>query len=819
MRPATPRIAIVLVVAAASWAVHTQDRPTQPSADCPAAPSALVLEKADTIDFTTDEGTWMSLDVSPDGKTIVFDLLGDLYTLPITGGAATRIVGGMSFESQPKFSPDGRSIAFLSDWSGVENLWVADADGSHPRAVSKDKPTNDEPEEMCSPSWTPDGLYILVSKMRAPERTFGVFLYDRNGGTGIRLGSAPPPPPGDSEGPRPAPNRLGAVASPDSRFVYHAQRMGRFSYNAQFPLWQVHRFDRETGDDATITSAQGSAMRPVLSPDGRWLVYATRFDTQTGLRLRNVRTGDERWLIYPVTRDDQESVASRDTMPGYAFLPDGKSLVVPIGGKIQRIDVETGHATPIPFTAHVQAEIAARVLFENRIDDGPTVRAKLVRWPAVSPDGERVAFSSLGKILDHGPAERDTAAPHQPGGRRVHADLVARRPPRCVRDLVDQRGRALPRRGLAEQPAREAVAPLRALRGAGLHARRIENRLLDGHARRPALRRPPRTRGRRDLRPPARNGNSWRDLGHPARRTDGPVLDASRWWRLHADRVERRRPFAALRERQHARLPHVEPRPVVDSPGRLRPATDCRIHRCRGRAESPRGVGGSHLAGRPPGVRQPPEQARRRWPAARRQGRDQDEHSWPRRRVRRAGDAPLARGRRVPLVVGRRKSGRLGTRVTDLPASPHLGPARDVRARRRGTARAAEGHRGPRRRAHRHDEGRRGYRARRPRRDRQPHHRRGSHGYGDAAGWRDGNRCQRQDDHSRLRGRPCAHVAAARRPPDAGVAVPGESRLRRDDDARPANIDQRRVRVRGSGRDRRHPRATRPRDRPGRLQP
>src|SRR5262245_66175570 len=109
-------VAGAALMVAASWAVHTQDRQDSTS-DTPAVPANLILEKAETIEFTTDEGTWMSLDVSPDGKTIAFDLLGDLYTLPIDGGAATRIAGGMSFDSQPNFSPDGKTIAFLSDRS------------------------------------------------------------------------------------------------------------------------------------------------------------------------------------------------------------------------------------------------------------------------------------------------------------------------------------------------------------------------------------------------------------------------------------------------------------------------------------------------------------------------------------------------------------------------------------------------------------------------------------------------------------------------------------------------------------------------------
>ena len=112
---------------------------------------------------------------------------------------------------------------------------------------------------------------------------------------------------------------MGAVVSPDGRFIYYAQRSGTFTYNARFPLWQIYRHDRDTGDVAQITNAQGSAMRPVLSPDGKSIVYGTRYKTETGLRVRNLETGTERWLVYPITRDDQESRASRDTLPGYAF--------------------------------------------------------------------------------------------------------------------------------------------------------------------------------------------------------------------------------------------------------------------------------------------------------------------------------------------------------------------------------------------------------------------------------------------------------------------------------------------------------------------
>jgi Tol biopolymer transport system component len=355
----------------------------------------LPLKTDNKIEFTTDEGTWMSLDVSSDGQWIVFDLLGDIYTLPIAGGEAKRIIGGLSFESQPKFSPDGKRIVYLSDRSGAENIWTANADGTDAKALTKGRN-----QSFLSPSWTADGQYIIVSRSGESIGTNALFMYHKDGGSGVSVGPPPPPPPTPGSGmpAQPQQNKCGAVASPDGRFVYYAGRQGAFNYNAQFPIWQISRFDRETSETTTLTNAQGSAMRPVLSPDGKKLVYATRYETGTALRVRDLETSEERWLAYPVTRDDQESRATRDTMPGYAFMPDGRSLIVPINGKIQRVDFESGKGTVIPFTAKVEAEIAPRVYFENRVDDSATVRARLIRWPAMSPDGKRMVFSALNKL-------------------------------------------------------------------------------------------------------------------------------------------------------------------------------------------------------------------------------------------------------------------------------------------------------------------------------------------------------------------------------------------------------------------------------------
>ena len=81
-----------------------------------------------SVDLDLTEGTWMSVSVS--GDTIVFDLLGDIWSLPISGGEASRLTSGPAWDSEPRFSPNGDQIAFVSDADGNEQIWLMNADGS-----------------------------------------------------------------------------------------------------------------------------------------------------------------------------------------------------------------------------------------------------------------------------------------------------------------------------------------------------------------------------------------------------------------------------------------------------------------------------------------------------------------------------------------------------------------------------------------------------------------------------------------------------------------------------------------------------------------
>lgn len=385
------KLALLLVaIAVAPCAVATA-APVSAALANDASTNDLPLVPTRHIRFDTDEGTWVSLDVSPDGRSIVFELLGDLYRMDIRGGTAQALIHGLPFDSQPRFSPDGKHIAFVSDRSGNENVWIADADGTHLSQVSM----LDDNREFTSPTWSADGRSIYVSEFRPDVTSYELWNYplDRHGhGEQITHAKAYAAQPKDERF-----GVLGAVASPDGRSLVFAGQYGTFGEDMTLPMWSIYRKDLGTGELDKIVTNPGSAMRPALSPDGRTLVYAVRYNGETGLRVRDLVSGTDRLLAYPMQHDVQEAMATRDTMPGYAFTPDGKALIAAYGGKIHRIELVDGKATVIPFLAHVDLDIGPSLRRSFKDGTGP-VRARLIQAPVQSPDGKRIAFSALGRV-------------------------------------------------------------------------------------------------------------------------------------------------------------------------------------------------------------------------------------------------------------------------------------------------------------------------------------------------------------------------------------------------------------------------------------
>ncbi len=366
------------------WTPARAQEGQQPAADSTQAEkkddkAPLPLKPGRTLQLNTTEGTWLSLDVSPDGQTIVFDLLGDLYKLPIAGGKATRLTKGLAYDTHPKFSPDGKKLAFTSDRDGNENIWLLDLATGDTTQITKERT-----DYMQSAEWTPDGNYLVVAR---GQRNLKLFIYHKDGGSGMPLVKEPEPM-----------KAIEPAFGPDGRYLWFSRRNSDWQYNAQLPQYQLAIYNRETGETEPVSSRYGSAFTPTLSPDGKWLVYGTRYNTETGLVKRNLETGAEAWLAYPVQRDEQESRARLGVYPAMTFTPDSRHVLASYGGKIWKIPVAGGQAVNVPFEVNESVALGPEVQFDFPISDEAQFTATQIRDGVLSPDGKKLAFTALNRL-------------------------------------------------------------------------------------------------------------------------------------------------------------------------------------------------------------------------------------------------------------------------------------------------------------------------------------------------------------------------------------------------------------------------------------
>jgi Tol biopolymer transport system component/imidazolonepropionase-like amidohydrolase len=390
--------------------------------------------------FDTSEGTWMNVDVSPDGARIIFDLLGDLYTMPIAGSGAapaTRLTSGPAFDMQPRFSPDGKSIAFTSDRGGLFNIWVMDVDGGHAKAVSKEQKW-----WVNSPAWSPDSQYLFARRHFVQTRSLGageVWMFHRSGAEGLQVTEKAS---WQKDAGEPA-------VSPDGRYLYYSKDVtpgANFDYNRN-PydiIYAIIRRDLQTGRERTYTNRPGGSLAPRPSPDGRRLAFIRRVDTKTALFVKDVATGAEVVVWDGLDHDLQEAWSMFGTYTQYAWLPDSSAMVIWAKGKLWKVtphpnplpasgergpdDAASSSPSPrlrgegrgdgaaivseIPFTAHVDQTITNAVRFTTEVapDRFPV---RMLRDATVSPDGKAVAYSALGhvyvKTLPGGEPRRVTA--------------------------------------------------------------------------------------------------------------------------------------------------------------------------------------------------------------------------------------------------------------------------------------------------------------------------------------------------------------------------------------------------------------------------
>ena len=330
------------------------------------------------------EGTWMSVAVR--GDRVIFDLLGDLWSMPLSGGDATRLTQGAAWDLQPAFSPDGTQVAYVSDAGGSEQIWLMNADGTGARQL-----TDDHDARFTEPVWDPSGRWIFGRRRTVDTRSIGVteiWQIHLDGGKGFALTSL------DS-----TPHAAEAQPSKDGKYLYFSSRAGRFTYdeNPVGGLWSIVRLDRVTSEVRDVVSGAGSAARPTLSPDGKSMAFISRDRNHTVLELLDLASGQRRVLDGDLGVDQMEGFALHGLYPTMAWLGD-QELLLWKKGKLVRLRLD-GTTTEVPFHAAGSWRLTDVPRWQRAVPD--QVQAKVIRWPVQAPDG-RIAFSAMGQLWVRG---------------------------------------------------------------------------------------------------------------------------------------------------------------------------------------------------------------------------------------------------------------------------------------------------------------------------------------------------------------------------------------------------------------------------------
>ncbi|MGH7588934.1 MAG: amidohydrolase family protein [Gemmatimonadota bacterium] len=361
MRQSLPWLAILVVAA------------TSAQAQAPAAP-------LESISITVHEGTTLAMDVSRDGRTIVFDLLGQLWALDATGGDARRItdaVGDTAEDLDPSLSPDGRQLVFSGERGGRRGLWLADLAGGAPRILSR---TSDGDGFDGQGSWSPDGRTIAF--VHVSTRVAGDEVVQQSEIALLDVAS------GDVR-----PLRIEGLPEPDVRDPAWSPDGAQIVFVSGWPLddgggrvWSVPA----AGGQAAPVTPEIAALAPALSPDGVRLAFLTPDPAgRIQVWVQEVSGGAPRRLT------DHRDVAPTRVR----WMPDGEALLYSADGALWRLPAAGGAPAAISFSATVS--------FSR-----PRVELPPVRFPApgavqparghmgfaLSPTGTQAGAIALGKL-------------------------------------------------------------------------------------------------------------------------------------------------------------------------------------------------------------------------------------------------------------------------------------------------------------------------------------------------------------------------------------------------------------------------------------
>ncbi len=373
-----------------SFTISAQKKPNSKSETKPDWDVNIPIGPTKSVSFDLDEGTWMNLDVSPDGKSIVFDLLGDIYSMPSSGGKAQCLRAGLAYEVQPRFSPDGKFISFTSDAGGGDNIWIMNSDGTNSRQVTKE-----DFRLLNNAVWTPDGKYLIARKHFTSTRSAGageLWMYHISGGSGIQLTQKK----NDQQD-------LGEpFVSTDNRYVYYSEDVypgGYFQYNKDpnSQIYVIKRLDRKTGTNDIVVRGPGGAVRPTLSHDGKHIAFVRRVREKTVLFIRELSSGIEKPVYTELSKDQQEAWAIFGVYSNFNWSPDDQAIYIWAKGKIRKIAVSSGQSEVVPFQVTSSHKISEALHFQQEAAPD-SFDVKTIRQAITSPDNKYIVFNAVGYL-------------------------------------------------------------------------------------------------------------------------------------------------------------------------------------------------------------------------------------------------------------------------------------------------------------------------------------------------------------------------------------------------------------------------------------
>jgi imidazolonepropionase-like amidohydrolase/Tol biopolymer transport system component len=332
------------------------------SAVCATA-QASPAESTQKISIRVREGTGLSFDLSPDGRTIVFDLLGQLWEFEASGGAAralTDSVRDTAEDLEPAYSPDGRSIVFRAERNGRTGLWLLEAGAKSPRQLTQ---LPDPDGFHGRAAWSPDGKTIAFERRVPPPDGRGISLLDVATGNARVLAIEDLPRSGANDPAWFPDGKRLAVVVGGSLSVVDAVEGGRAEPMAGFP--------------ARVWS-------PAVSPDGRTIAYFA-LDAQERVQL---------WV------GERQLTTHADVMPSRVrWTADGSALIYSADGRLWRSSVAGGKPVEIPFHARVGLERARPALPPADFPlPGVERPARGFMGLALSPDAREIAILALGQL-------------------------------------------------------------------------------------------------------------------------------------------------------------------------------------------------------------------------------------------------------------------------------------------------------------------------------------------------------------------------------------------------------------------------------------